>query len=228
MWAAMARELAHQMGTPLSSLSGWVDILRMTTDEGETMVAPDQVARHIGADVERLSRVSQRFELIGKAPALKRVPAGVIIADLESYLRPRLPRLGAGVRFMGRVRGEPAPLLANQVLLVWALENIVKNALDALAGRGGRIRVVARPLEDGWVAIDVADNGPGIPPNVRGRIFEPGVSTKSAGWGVGLSLARRIIEDYHGGRISARPRRGGGTVFEIRLPAERSGPAPAV
>jgi len=223
MWAAMARELAHQMGTPLSSLSGWVDILRMSAEGEEPMVPTEQVARHIGADVERLSRVSQRFELIGKAPALTRVPVEQVLADLENYLRPRLPRLGSGVRFMGRVRGEPPPLLANQVLLVWALENIVKNALDALAGRGGRIRVVARPLEDGWVGIDVADNGPGISPAIRDRIFEPGVTTKSAGWGVGLSLARRIIEDYHGGRIAARPRRGGGTVFEIRIPADRSG-----
>lgn len=222
MWAAMARELAHQMGTPLSSLSGWVELLRLPPEEREGLATPDQIASHVAADVERLGRVSRRFELIGKTPSLAPVDVASLLTDLEEYLQPRLPRLGTGVSFRARIRGQPPKLLGNQVLLGWALENLVKNALDALAGRGGHIRVVARSPEPGWVQIDVSDNGPGIPPEVRNRIFEPGVTTKSAGWGVGLSLARRIVELYHGGRIGVRPRRGGGTVFEIRLPAERS------
>jgi len=108
----------------------------------------------------------------------------------------------------------------NHVLLVWALENLVKNALDALAGRGGRIRVAARRAENGWVRIFVADTGPGIPAHLRDRIFDPGITSKPGGWGVGLSLVRRIIVNVHGGRIAVRPRRGAGTVFEIELPGE--------
>src|SRR5690606_4311725 len=110
----------------------------------------------------------------------------------------------------------------NHVLLVWALENLLKNALDALAGRGGRIRVAARRAEDGWVRLYVADTGPGIPGELRDRIFDPGVTSKAGGWGVGLSLVRRIIVNVHGGRIVARPRRGAGTVFEIELPGENA------
>src|SRR5690606_715703 len=108
----------------------------------------------------------------------------------------------------------------NRVLLVWALENLLKNALDALAGRGGRIRVAARRGEQGWIRLYVADTGPGIPAGLRDRIFDPGVTSKAGGWGVGLSLVRRIIVNVHGGRIVARPRRGTGTVFEIELPGE--------
>jgi len=94
----------------------------------------------------------------------------------------------------------------------------VRNALDALAGRGGRIRVIANAGVEGWVRLYVSDTGPGIPTGLRHVIFEPGVTTKAGGWGVGLSLTRRIIEDMHGGRIQVRGRRGGGTVFEIHLP----------
>jgi signal transduction histidine kinase len=222
MWAAMARELAHQMGTPLSSLSGWVELLDLPPEERAKLATPEQIATHIGADVQRLERVSRRFELVGKAPALKRVVVDGVLAELEAYMRPRLPRFGAGVEYRSRIRGSPPALRANQVLLVWALENVVKNALDALAGRGGRIRVVAWPVSPGWVRISVVDNGPGIDASIRDRIFEPGVTTKASGWGVGLSLARRIIEDHHGGRITVRPRRGGGSIFDIRLPADGS------
>ena len=106
---------------------------------------------------------------------------------------------------------------ANRVLLIWALENVVKNAIDALAGRGGRITIYAHATPT-TVDIHIADNGPGIDASVRDRIFEAGVSTKTSGWGVGLSLTQRIVEDLHGGEITARSRRSGGTVFAIRLP----------
>lgn len=219
LWAAMARELAHQMGTPLSSLSGWVEVLGLDSDERRRLADDAHIAAEIGRDVERLERVSRRFELIGKKAHLRSVDAGAVVEELESYIRPRLPHRGRDVALSTRVaRGLP-PIRANRVLLVWALENILKNALDALAGRPGTIRIAALPGADDCVRLVIADNGPGIAPEVRGRIFEPGVTTKAGGWGVGLSLTRRIVKDLHGGRIDVRPRGGGGTQFVITLDA---------
>ncbi len=219
LWAAMARELAHQMGTPLSSLAGWIEVLGMADAEREGVVSNAHIAEVIGTDVERLERVSRRFELIGKAPELERVALPDVVSDLERYFGPRLPRLGRGIRLRARCSGDLPDIRANRVLLVWALENIVKNAVDALAGRGGRILMTAHAANAGdMVHLHIADDGPGIAPEVRDRIFEPGVSTKSSGWGVGLSLTRRII-DLHGGRVSVRNRRRGGAVFDVSLPA---------
>ncbi|MGH7467762.1 MAG: sensor histidine kinase [Longimicrobiales bacterium] len=218
MWAAMARELAHQMGTPLSSLSGWIEVLHLPPDQRAALASEAHIGSVLSADVERLERVSRRFELIGKRPALQPIEVEGLLRELENYYRPRLPRLGGAIELRVRVRHGLPQVQANAVLLVWALENIIKNAVDALAGRKGKIllSVLGDPQN---VQVRVSDNGPGIAPEVRGRIFEPGVSTKSGGWGVGLSLTQRIIEDLHGGRITVRERKRGGTTFEIELPA---------
>ena len=217
MWSAMARELAHQMGTPLTSLKGWQEVLRLPVEERARLVPDTRLASEVGADLDRLERVSRRFELIGKPPALAAVRPEAVIRELERYLRPRLPKQKSGVDLRVRVAPDLPAMEANQVLLVWALENCVKNSLDALAGRGGRIRVVAAG-QDGDVRFAVSDNGPGIDPTVRDRLFDAGVTTKAGGWGVGLSLAQRIVEDVHGGRIRASTRPGGGARFEIRIP----------
>lgn len=217
LWASMARELAHQMGTPLSSLSGWIEVLRLPAVEREAMASTEKIADVVSADVERLERVSRRFELIGKRPKLERVSIDVVIGELVSYFAPRLPRLAQGIDLKVRVAADLPQIEANRVLLVWALENVVKNAIDALAGRGGRITIVARKGSS-TVDIDIADDGPGIDSSVRERIFEAGFTTKSSGWGVGLSLSQRIVEELHGGRISVRDRARGGAVFEIELP----------
>ncbi len=217
LWASMARELAHQMGTPLSSLSGWIEVLRLPDPEREAMASTEKIADVVSADVDRLERVSRRFELIGKPPKLEAISVDVVINELTSYFAPRLPRLARGIELKVRIADDLPPIEANRVLLVWALENIVKNAIDALAGRGGRITIIARKGSD-TVDLDIADDGPGIDPSVRDRIFEAGVTTKSSGWGVGLSLTQRIVEDLHGGRIRVRNRSAGGAVFEIELP----------
>jgi signal transduction histidine kinase len=219
LWAAMARELAHQMGTPLSSLSGWIEVLQLPPAERAALASEDRIGNVIGADVERLERVSRRFELIGKRPALQPTHMSDVVRELENYFRPRLPRLAGGVDLQVRIRHGLPAVRGNVVLLTWALENIVKNAIDALAGRTGRILISAAGDAEG-VHIRISDNGPGIAPHVRDRIFEPGISTKSSGWGVGLSLTRRIIHELHGGRVTVRDRRRGGTTFDIQLPAE--------
>jgi signal transduction histidine kinase len=223
LWAAMARELAHQMGTPLSSLAGWIEVLRLPAEERAALVTADHVADVIDADVERLERVSRRFELIGKRQTLEPVQVRDVVDELEQYFRPRLPKLGRGIALRTRVERALPAVRANRVLLVWALENVIKNAIDALGGRGGRILVAAHGAANGRLHIHIADDGPGIPPEVRDRIFDPGVTTKSGGWGVGLSLTRRIIHELHGGRVSVRERPRGGTVFDIVLPVTGPG-----
>ena len=230
LWSAMARELAHQMGTPLSSLAGWIEVLQLTADERAAMAQTDHIGRVMQADVERLERVSRRFELIGKPPALELVSLPAIVEELVQYFRPRLPHLGKGITLRARVDPDLPPTRANEVLLVWALENIIKNAIDALAGRGGRISFMA--LRGGTPPVSasdanslhfvIIDNGPGIAPSVRDRIFEPGITTKAGGWGVGLSLSRRIVEELHHGRITVHSRPRGGAVFDVVLPVAKT------
>ena len=218
LWSAMARELAHQMGTPLTSLRGWEEVIRLPGEERSRLIPDAKLSREVGADLDRLERVSRRFELIGKPPALTAVRPESVLRELEQYLRPRLPREKTGVELQVRVSPDLPALEANQVLLVWALENCVKNSLDALAGRGGHIRVAAFHGKDS-VRFMISDNGPGIDPSVRDHLFDPGVSTKAGGWGVGLSLARRIVEGVHGGRIRAVDPPGGGARFDLQIPA---------
>jgi signal transduction histidine kinase len=217
LWSAMAGGVADQRGTPRSSLAGWIEVLELAPEERAAMPPPEHVARVMQADVERLERVSRRFELIGKPQPLQPARVPDLIDELVCYFRPRLPHLGRGIRLRARVADDLPPIRANPVLLVWALENIVKNAVDALAGRGGRITILAA-ADDRSVHLSIADDGPGIAPSIRDRIFDPGVTTKSAGWGVGLSLSRRIVEELHHGRITVQNRTRRGTIFTVALP----------
>jgi signal transduction histidine kinase len=217
LYAAMARELAHQMGTPLSSLSGWLEVLQLPGPEREALASLEHAAGVMRADVERLERVSRRFELIGKPQALEQVQVDDVVRELDGYFRSRLPRTARPIRLRTRVAPDLPPVRGNRVLLAWAVENVIKNAIDALAGRGGRIMLLARREGDS-IHVHVADDGPGIDPAVRERIFDAGVSTKRGGWGVGLALSRRIVTELHRGRITARSREHGGTVFDITLP----------
>jgi signal transduction histidine kinase len=217
IWASMARESAHQMGTPLSSLAGWVEILRLPADEREELTSLPTVAAEMEADLDRLEKVARRFEWIGRPVRTEAVEVRGLLRGMERYIRVRLPQLGRSIELNVEVAEGLPPALGNAVLLEWALENLVKNALDALAGAGGRIDVSAVPMSARRLAIRVSDDGPGVAVGVRKRIFEPGVSTKKGGWGVGLSLARRIVEDVHGGRLVLAPSERGAT-FVIILP----------
>ncbi len=220
-WTSMARELAHQLGTPISSLKGWLEVLRISPRDRPGGVDDEEIAREVEHDVVRLERVSRRFELIGRDTRLAPLDVGEVVREAERYLKGRLPRLGAGVRLKVHVRKGLPPVRGSDVLLAWALENLVKNALDALAGTGGTITLRAFHRDPGWVTIQVRDTGSGVDPLIRDRIFEPGVSGKEGGWGVGLSLAHRIVVRIHRGRLELLQTGAEGTVFQIRLPVAR-------
>ena len=214
VWAGMARESAHQLGTPLSSLAGWIELLEEEPSSAGTL--PTAVA-HMRADLERLDRVAHRFERIGRDRRHDDVDLAALVERVTAYFRARVPTLSHAVAIDVEAAAAPVSVTGDAVLLEWALEVLVKNAVDALAGRGGHITVrVAREPEDGAVHLTVADDGPGIPRELRRRVFEPGFSTKQRGWGIGLSLARRIVEENHGGtlRLTNGDR---GATFEIIL-----------
>ena len=211
IWAGMARESAHQLGTPLSSISGWIELLREADAEPSTQAALD----HMEADLERLKRVAHRFERIGRPPKNQPIDVGALVDQVAIYFRARVPTLAQRVT----VTSSHDPNLTvegDQVLLEWALESLTKNAIDALAGRDGRVDISGTSLPEGRVRIRVADNGPGVPREIRNQIFEPGFSTKEKGWGIGLSLARRIVRDSHGGELLLVPSEQGAT-FDIVL-----------
>lgn len=215
VWAGMARESAHQLGTPLSSLSGWVELLR----DRETDPLALQATEHMETDLQRLERVAHRFERIGRPPQREPVDLGAIVESVAAYFRARVPTLAHPVRIETSLSGMPR-LQGDAVLLEWAVEALVKNAIDALAGRGGSITLRVRELPEGDVQLVVADDGPGIPRDVRKHIFDVGFTTKPSGWGIGLALTRRIVEETHGGKIALLPPdKASGATFQITFPA---------
>jgi signal transduction histidine kinase len=213
VWAGMARESAHQLGTPLSSLSGWVELLR----ERDEAAGSSSLLDHMQSDLVRLERVAHRFERIGRPPRADPVDTAELMQRVAAYFRVRVPSLAHTVTVCAEVEPGDLVVKGDSVLMEWALEAIVKNAIDALAGRGGRVDLTASPYPEGGVRLRVSDDGPGVPPKIRKQIFQPGFSTKQRGWGIGLSLAKRIIEENHGGRLALIPSDRGAT-FEIILP----------
>ncbi len=211
IWAGMARESAHQLGTPLSSISGWIELLRETEPEATTVAAID----HMEADLERLKRVAHRFERIGRPPRQEAVDLGALVDRVAAYFRARVPTLAQRVTVSSSHQGDLV-VQGDAVLLEWALESLAKNAIDALAGRDGKVEISADALPEGRVRVRVSDNGPGVPREIRHQIFDPGFSTKEKGWGIGLSLARRIVRDSHGGELVLVPTERGAT-FDMVL-----------
>jgi signal transduction histidine kinase len=211
IWAGMARESAHQLGTPLSSISGWIELLRESEPEAMTAAALD----HMENDLERLKRVAHRFERIGRPPREEEVDLGDLVDRVAAYFRARVPTLAQRVTVSSSHQGE-LRVEGDAVLLEWALESLTKNAIDALAGRDGKVEISAEALPEGRVRVRVSDDGPGVPREIRHQIFDPGFSTKEKGWGIGLSLARRIVRDSHGGELNLVPSERGAT-FDMVL-----------
>ncbi|MEM1270228.1 MAG: HAMP domain-containing sensor histidine kinase [Bacteroidota bacterium] len=211
LWVGMAKEAAHQLGTPLTSMMGWSALLK----EEESPMS-QRVGDELEKDIARLQRVANRFSKIGSTPELEHADVGLAVAGVADYIRRRIPNLAGDVTLdVEADEGVIAPL--NEELFEWVVENLLKNALDAVSSEHGRLQV--RVQDDaGRVHIDVEDNGKGIDKSTARYIFRPGYSTKKRGWGLGLSLAKRIVEDYHGGSLtllSSKP--GEGSVFRITL-----------
>jgi len=213
VWAGMARESAHQLGTPLSSLTGWIELLRQRENDSLTVRALD----HMEGDLERLERVAHRFERIGRPPHRESVDLAQIADRVATYFRARVPSLAHSVEIETRLDEGGAVIQGDAVLLEWALEALVKNAIDALAGTGGKVTVRVRRQPES-VQVRVSDSGPGVPRELRGKIFDAGFSTKERGWGIGLALTRRIVEESHRGTLSLVPAAKGAT-FQIIFPA---------
>ncbi len=209
VWVGMAKETAHQLGTPISSLSGWVEVLR----EMEGMKENGKILDEFDSDIQRLTLVADRFSKIGSVPQLVVQDATLIIGRNVDYIRKRASRKV----IIAVDCPENIPIKVNNQLFDWVLENLLKNALDAMDGEGQiAIHVTANHRQ---AVIDITDSGKGIPKNKFETIFEPGYSTKRRGWGLGLSLTKRIVEEYHQGKIVVKnSEMGKGTTFRITLP----------
>jgi len=212
VWIGMARETAHQLGTPLSSLLGWMELLK----SGQ---AGDEMFQEMEKDISRLEKITARFSQIGSEVKLETCEIIPIVRESMGYYRSRIPQSGKKVELSEEFLAEPRSKV-NRYLLGWVLENLIRNGLDSITAEEGRI-LVRVTMEGKNLAIDVCDNGCGISPKNRRNIFRPGYTTKKRGWGVGLSLARRIIQDYHGGKLLLKESAPGkGTTMRIILPVK--------
>ncbi|MCK7589185.1 HAMP domain-containing histidine kinase [Subsaxibacter sp. CAU 1640] len=206
LWTGMAKETAHQIGTPLSSLVGWTEILKSEN------VNPSYL-EEIEKDITRLQTITDRFSKIGSVPTLQKADIVEATVDSYEYLKARSSNL---IDFHISVPQHPIYVELNTQLFSWTIENLVKNAIDAMKGKG-KLKV-AMIQTDKFVKITIEDTGKGLPKNLYHKIFEPGFTSKKRGWGLGLSLAKRIIEDYHNGKIKVlHSEVGKGTTMQISL-----------
>ena len=214
IWLGMAKETAHQLGTPVSSLLGWVEILRSGELSSTDLQA---LAGDIQMDVMRLEKVAARFSQIGSQSDLKVQDLQPIFNDIAKYFQRRLPQFGKEIKIV-RSYQETPPVAVNKDLFEWVLENLVKNSIDALKQRNGVIEISSGMIDETRVFVDIRDNGIGVTAKRKRDIFKPGYSTKKRGWGLGLNLAKRIIEEYHNGRLFIKETRpGGGATMRIEL-----------
>ncbi len=214
IWVGMAKETAHQLGTPLTSIAGWVELLGINEKLRETAIA------EIKNDLDRLTKIANRFSKIGSKPELKPVALFPLIDSVVSYYKRRLPNMQKKIEIKAFYPDEHLVLQLNEDLFEWVLENLIKNAIDSIQSiRNGLITItVSVNKEKRLVYIDIKDNGKGIASQNKRHIFRPGFSTKQRGWGLGLSLARRIIENYHGGKLFLKETKlNQGSVFRIVL-----------
>jgi len=224
VWVGMARETAHQLGTPISSLMGWLELLKERGGEGKESVTLEaaffeDVVTEMDNDIARLEKIAARFSNVGSAPKLQQQDIVPVVGEAIQYLTRRLPHLHAKIRVEEHLDEVP-PVNINRELMEWVVENVLKNAMDAVDKETGVIKVeVRREPNTETVDIRVTDNGRGMLVSEQRRVFEPGYSTKRRGWGLGLSLSRRIVEEYHGGRIFVeRSAPGEGSTFVIQFP----------
>lgn len=207
LWTGMAKETAHQIGTPLSSLLGWIAILR---DEDEKSYIADEIEK----DVQRLEVIARRFSKIGSKTPLKNQNIVSLTKKSFEYLKSRSSKK---IDFIFLTESDRIETIANAELLGWVIENLVKNAIDTMQGKGKISLEISETKQE--VILKITDTGKGIAKGLFNQIFEPGYTTKRRGWGIGLSLSKRIIEDFHGGKIYvAKSELGKGTTFCVKIP----------
>ncbi|WP_029905133.1 HAMP domain-containing sensor histidine kinase [Prevotella sp. 10(H)] len=206
LWVGLSKETAHQLGTPISSLLAWLEYLKLK--EADSSIVGD-----MEKDVNRLQMITDRFSKIGSAPSLEKKDLNEIVRQSIIYLEKRISKK---VIFELRLLSEPVYVNVNEPLLSWVIENLTKNAVDAMSGQGKIIYTLS--AKGKMISLDILDTGKGIPKSKFKSIFNPGYTTKARGWGLGLSLAKRIIESYHKGRIYVKSSEVGiGTTFCIEL-----------
>ncbi len=205
LWAGMAKETAHQIGTPLTSLLGWNELLKNENINSA-------ITSEIEKDIDRLQTITERFSSIGSLPKLERLDIVEETKNAYDYLKLRSSRL---IHFTFDTKVEKLPLLLNRALYNWTIENLVKNGIDAMKGKGS-IAIEIVP-EGNYVNILISDTGHGIPKSNYNSIFDPGVTSKKRGWGLGLSLVKRIVEEYHQGKIKVLNSSKEGTIMQISL-----------
>lgn len=213
IWVGMSKETAHQLGTPISSLMGWNEMLKMNYKDSDKVL---DTAEEIDSDLNRLNKIAKRFSKIGSQPELQEEIPYETVQRVINYFQRRLPQLGKNVQLS--VEGErETKAKINPELFEWVIENLIKNALDAIDHKNGRIQFVIQKSRSN-IEIEIKDNGKGIEHKRWKDIFRPGYSTKRRGWGLGLSLSKRIVEDYHRGKIFVKDSViNEGTTFKIIL-----------
>ncbi len=207
VWAGMAKEAAHQLGTPISSLMAWLELLKEKKIETDLLNKMEK-------DIFHLETITDRFSKIGSLPELKQTNIYNLLNDAVFYLESRFPKK---IKIIVLAKEKNIIIKANTVLLHWVIENICKNSVDSMKGSGEIL--IELNSNNSHVIINISDKGDGISPSIAKNIFKPGVTSKKRGWGLGLSLSKRIIEEYHKGKISVlRSIKGVGTTFAIKLP----------
>jgi hypothetical protein len=196
IWIGLAKETAHQLGTPLSSLMGWNEYLKLSYNNPEKVL---EVTTEIDRDIERFNKITQRFSKIGSKPELKESNIREIVENIVNYFSIRLPQKGQKVA-INIVSPNIVNAVVNPNLFEWVIENLIKNSLDAIGTNKGYISIEIQETHKD-IIIDITDTGKGIDPKKKRTIFRPGYSTKKRGWGLGLTLSKRIIEEYHNGKI---------------------------
>ncbi|MED5433923.1 MAG: HAMP domain-containing sensor histidine kinase [Candidatus Neomarinimicrobiota bacterium] len=214
IWVGMARETAHQLSTPISALIGWIE--RIESHPGETL----KTAEEMKSDMVRLEQIAERFSQMGTESPLKKISMTDLIDYQTQYLRKRIPSLGKDTELNVSIDDEIF-IMGNEVLLGWAIENLIRNGIDSIKSSKGKVTITVKK-EGNYACIDIADNGAGISKKDWNNIFSPGYSSKKRGWGLGLSLVKRIINEIHRGKIMVISSTiGEGTTFQIKLEYQR-------
>ena len=211
----MAKEAAHQLGTPLSSLLAWLEIIKFSSDDPQAVT---ETASEMEKDIQRLNTIAIRFSKIGSTPDKELINISKLIDNVCNYYDKRLPHLGKKIEII-RSLDDRIFVEVNIDLFAWVIENLLKNAAEAIEEKTGQIYIFMRVIPNNKIFIFVKDTGKGMTQKLKRQLFTPGFTTKKRGWGLGLSLCKRIVEEYHDGKIYVKESIiGKGTTFAIEIP----------